>query len=666
VSRSRTAAVLVVVGLLCIPTVLGACSSNHGTLSAPETPLARADQMLNSGEYEAAVAFYDQALETAPGSAVVLEKMATAKRMAAQVRAVRAVDAASKGNADEARGHLKKAEIYDASAPVVRRARAQLEDVLRAAAEAKSMKGDAKKVMARDPERARDLLANARQLDPLDREIVLLLREATLRCEAARAAQRAAAAWRAGQRTKAVRELSNAKFAGLPVMAADVIRAEIENDLLEETLPGKSAASTDVESLRKAREISVQIGLDGTAVRAIRKRLTGALQEEAARLMNDGRPAVAALLETECLRLGASISTPALDAIAERAQIRIAVAAFDDGTYGDVDGLRLARALATRLELDARGGGAAFSILPPSPDQERLLAAYPRALTLTGRATSARVAEGPRNTVVRRITLQEGVRIESNPALAVIKAEIRVLAGRRTAIKERADDAREELNRLNDIPFVRRPTGEFIGEGRASYELSLAHAESRVNNLRRREKSLAQQEAAARRRAATLPPRRETAIYGEYPLETLEFRKVAEVTVRLVLKEGDAILLDADVTGSAHHDEIVAPGLPEIDMAEDPDDTPDDAAMARAAADHFAVIAAGRIRHAAERAARRFLLDARQAEKSGRAAEAAEAYALYLLSTAEVSSPRRADAARALFDLAGVRVVVRTGVGELK
>ena len=35
--------------------------------------------------------------------------------------------------------------------------------------------------------------------------------------------------------------------------------------------------------------------------------------------------------------------------------------------------------------------------------------------------------------------------------------------------------------------------------------------------------------------------------------------------------------LDTDVTGTAQHDEIVAPALPEIDLEADPDDTPDDA-----------------------------------------------------------------------------------------
>lgn len=663
----RTAALLLTAGVLCTPGLLSACAGSGAgtttseTLADLETPIAKADRMLRSGDYESAVAYYDQALEDAPGSMVVEEKLATAKRMAAQSRAVRAIDAASRGKSDEARGHLKKAEIYDINAPVVRRARSQLGDVLRAAGEATGLKEDARAYMEPDPQHARDLLSRARRLDDKDPEIVSMLREATLRTEASRAAGRAAEAWRAGRRSVAVRELSGARFAGEPVVAAEIARTEIEGDLLEETVVG-----ADVETLRDARRISIEIGLSGPVMRTLRQRLVTALQSRSTEFLDDGRPAVAALLETECLRLGTKIPTPALDAIADRAQIRIAVAPFSDATGGDVDGLRLARALSARLETDARGGGAAFAILHPAADQERLLAAYPRALRLTGEARSARVSESPRNTIVRKVPLEEGVRIETNPALAVIIAEIGVLEDRRTAAEEKVADAQTIVDRLNDIPVARRQTGEFIGEGRASYELALARAESRLTNLKRREKSLAQQAAAARRRAASLPQRRETALFGEYPLETLQFKKVAEVTVRVRMVAGDDVLLDADITGSTHHDEVVAPGLPEIGLAEDPDDTPDDAAMARAAADHFATVAAGRIRDSAERAARRFLLDARAAEKSGRAAEAAEAYALYLLSTAEVSSPRRADAARALFDLAKIRVPLRTGVGDLE
>ncbi len=660
-SRSRTAAVLLTASLLAAPAALGACARPRGTLAEVATPRAKADRMLTIGDYESAVAFYDQALEDEPGSVVVVEKLATARRMAAQSRAVRAIDAAARGDADEARSHLAKAEIYDASATVVRRARAQLDGILQAAGAAKSLREDARALLVTDPDRARDLLAKARRLDPKDAEIVRLLREATLRAGAQRAAGRAGEAWRAGKRSIAIRELRGAHFGGEPVADADLVRVTIENDLLRETVTG-----TELDALRDARRVSIQVGVSGSVVRTLRDRLITALQHAATDLLNKRRPAVAALLETEALRLGAQIPTPGLDAVADRAQTRIAIAAFADGTNGDVDGLRLARALAARIESDARGGGASLTVLPPSQDGDRVLAAYPRALRLTGEVVSARVAEGPRNTIVRRIKLQDGVRIETNPALAIVLTEIRALAQRREGIEERVADAQEELDRLNDIPFVRRPTDTRIGQGRAAYEITLARAESRVNNLERRAKSLVQQEAAARRRASAIPPRRETPMFGEYPFETLEFRKVATVTVRLRLTSGDETLLDAAITGSVQHDETIAPALPEIDLPEDPDETPDDAEMARAAAEHFAVVASGSVRDAAERAARRFLLDARAAEKAGRAVEAAEAYALYLLSTAEISSPRRADAARALFDLAGIRVPLRTGAKELE
>ena len=60
-------------------------------------------------------------------------------------------------------------------------------------------------------------------------------------------------------------------------------------------------------------------------------------------------------------------------------------------------------------------------------------------------------------------------------------------------------------------------------------------------------------------------------------------------------------------------------------------------------------------------AARRFLRQGREAERQGRRDAAAEAYALYLLATPDTPSPQRADAARAVEELTGVHVVLRTG-----
>ncbi len=396
-------------------------------------------------------------------------------------------------------------------------------------------------------------------------------------------------------------------------------------------------------------------------MRTIRDRLVAALTAEAGRLLEANRPAVAALLETECLRLGVAIATPAVDAVTKRAQIHIAIAAFDDATGGDGDGLRLARELAARLRADARGGGAALGVIDPGPGHERLAAAYPRALRLTGTARAARVAEGPRNTIVRHVPVKVDAVMETNPAAVRAEADLRQTETRLEALRELVADAQEELGRLEEIPFVRGPSGRRVRQGQAQFELRLARAESRVANLQRREGALAAEENAARERLLVIPQQRSVPVFGEHPLEVVELRKVAKITVRLRLVAGDKTLLDADVTGTAAHDEVIAPAFPEAGIEEDPDDTPDDAAMARDAAAHFAVVAAGRIRAAAEQAARRFLVDARAAERAGRAAEAAEGYALYLLSTAEVASPRRADAARALFDLGGVRVPLRTG-----
>jgi tetratricopeptide (TPR) repeat protein len=653
--------------LVCAAALLAACAGPGG--GSPASPAdehtefdlddgSDADRLLAVGDFEKAAELYEDALREDPDSPVLREKLATARHSAAQVRAARALDAAVKGDADVARRHLAAAEAFAPNAPVVRRTREQLDETLRAAFRARELVRESEPLMENHPEEAQDVLAEARRLDPKNPQIVRLLREATLRAEAARAADRAEKAWDSGQRRQAIRELEGAEFAGRPVGHAYSVRARIEDDLLRETL------DAELDTLRAARDISVEASLSSSAVRTIRDRLVAALTGEVQRLLDEGRPAVAALHETECLRLGVNVETPALDAVTQRAQIHVAVRPFDDDTGGDVDGLRLARDLAARLVADARGGGAALGVIEPGPQQERLLAAHPRALRLSGTAIASRVAEGPRNRILRKVPVQIDSRSEPNPEALRAESELRQDQAQLSAVRELIADTQTELDRLNSIPFVRGPSGRRVAQGQANFEIVLARTESRLENLERREEELAAREAASRERMLSTPQQREVPIYGERPVEVLEFRKVAKVTVKLRLEDVDRMLLEADVTGSAVHDEVVAPAIPDAGLDEDPDETPDDAAMVREAAAHFAVVAAGRIRQAAERAARRFLVDARAAERAGRPTDAAEGYALYLLSTAEVASPHRADAARALYDLAGVRVPLRTGAEE--
>lgn len=650
------AAALVLCALALLPGCAGPGGASGASSAAFDTDDgSEADRLLAVGDFENAARLYRDALQRDPDSPVLREKLRTAERSAAQLRAAQALDAAVKGDADAAHRHLAAAESYAPDAPIVRRTRQQLDDVLKAAFRARELAQQAEPLLEIEPEAAQDLLAEARRLDPKNPRIVQRLREATLRAEAARAAKRAEEAWDRGDRETALRDLEGAQFGGKPVGQAHALRVRIESDLLRETL------DAELDVLRAARRTSIEASLSSSAVRTIRDRLVAALTDRSSGLLAQDRPALAALYETECLRLGVAIDTPALDAVTQRAQIHVAVAPFEDGTGGDVDGLRLARDLAARLVADARGGGAAIGVLEPGPDQEKLLAAYPRALRLTGRALDARVAEGPRNTILRRVPVKVDRRLEPNPEALHAEVEHREADAKLTAVRGLVADAQEELDRLESVAFQRGPSGRRISQGQAHYEIAISRAESKLANLRRREKDLADVETAARERLLATPRQIEVPVWGERQVEVLEFKKVASVRVHLRLAAGDETLLEADVTGSAVHDELIAPEIPDADLPADPDQTPDDAAMARDAAAHFATVAAGRIREAAEQAARRFLLDARTAEQAGRKEEAAEGYALYLLSTAEVASPHRADAARALYDLVGVRVPLRTG-----
>ncbi len=617
------------------------------------------DRLMDAGDFESAARAYQRDLDAEPSSPVVAEKLLNARRRAAQVRAAQALAAAGRGDDDAARTHLATAQRYGADVPAVRRAAAELDSRLQAGTRTRDLLDAARAALVREPDEAARLLQEARELSPQDPEVVRLLREATLRSEAERAADRARAAWHDGRADDAVRELRSAQFAQRPVRGAETLRIEMEDDLLRRT-----ASMSDLPTLRGARDVCVAAGLSAACTRTVRDRLVAALRAEASRLLQEGRPAVAALHEAECVRSGADIPTPALDAVRARAQVWIAVEPFDDATGGEVDGPRLARALADRLAADARRGGAAVGVIGPGPEQEKLLAAYPRALRLGGRVTAARVASGPRSTTARSVEVQVGSRTEANPERSAAESELAASRERLENLEKQLAAANEELAQVRSLPFRRAAGGERPGQGQVSYELAVARAQTRVKNLEREKSETEATEAAARRALSALPASREVPVMGTRNVDVTTYRKVASVTAHLRLAGAGDALFDADVTGSASHDETVAPAVPEAGLADDPDAAPDDAEMARRAADHFASVASGTLRAAAEQEARRFLDDARAAERAGRADEAAEGYALYLLATPEVATPRRADAARALQELTGVHVALRTGAPE--
>jgi len=125
--------------------------------------------------------------------------------------------------------------------------------------------------------------------------------------------------------------------------------------------------------------------------------------------------------------------------------------------------------------------------------------------------------------------------------------------------------------------------------------------------------------------------------------------QISQLTARVTMTLDGACVWTQDVSASA--DETSPASAPATDAA----------AMAAKAADRFAAAAAGGVRVAAEAGPRRFFDAARVAERTGRRDEAAEAYAMYLLATAETASSERTDAARALDELLGVHVALRTG-----
>ncbi len=639
---------------LLLPVLLLAACVTVGPTPVSSLPWhQQGDRLLQAGDFEGAARAYERHLADEPGSPVVEEKLKTAHGRSAHAWAIQALELAAAGEAEAADALLTRAETRAPWAAAVRRARNELGDRVDQSRRSAQLRSEAEALMRSDPEAAMDRLAEARQMNPGDADLVRLLREATLRTDAQLSARRAAAAWDRGDRDVALRELSHASFAGTRVTVAEVLLARIGRDLEAE------ATSGDLNTRRAARQTGVEAGLPTARRQALRELLGEALAARAGDLLATGRPATAALLEIERRRLGIDGATPALDAVRDRAQLEVAVLPFEDATGGDVDGLRLARAIVNRIVEDAGGGGLAIrAFLATDP---AVVAARPRALRLSGRVTRVRVGEGPRSRSRKMVRVQTGVREEVNPAAAEAAADLDRVEAREAIGARELEDARDELSELESLPHVKGPRGKRIGTARSELEIAIARAQIRVNRAQRRHDDLAGEALRARTRVSTTPTRAEIPIWGERARSIVEFRKAATLTASIQLTDGSDTLLDAPVSGSASHDEVIADALPDAGLPADPDETPDDAEMARRAAEHFAGLAAGQVRTAAIAAARHLLQDARAAERAGRTDDAAEGYAMYLLVTPEVASPQRADAARALRELAGVSVAVRTG-----
>jgi hypothetical protein len=259
----------------------------------------------------------------------------------------------------------------------------------------------------------------------------------------------------------------------------------------------------------------------------------------------------------------------------------------------------------------------------------------------------------------RTVRYQSGTVRRSNPAFEALLGKIATASAATQAADDEQKTATALLDSLKALGYAKGDGTPRQGE--VEYQTKLAAATVRANRAGEMFQRARDAEIALKQEAGTIPRDIEEPVWAEHVLTITSSTKTAQITAHVELKSGDRSLLSQDVSAAAQHKETVSDGFPPGGIPADPDETPDDAAMAVLAADRFSAIAAGRVRTAAADAARDLLVDARRAESAGKRDAAAEGYAMYLLSTSDAASPERADAARALEELLGVHVALRTG-----
>jgi hypothetical protein len=625
---------------------LAACAG--GAPSDAPGATGRGDDYLVAGAYDDAVRAYEREAAASPDSPALREKLLTARTRAGAAHADAAMRADAAGDLASAKAELSLAERHAPDLPVVRDAQRRIEARGATASKADAMRAQARGLLLTDPDASARLLSEADGIAPSsDPALGKLRREATLRAEAWRSAGRAEAAWTARDRARTVRELESARFGGRPVARAQDVRRRIEADLVAE------ASHADEAALRDALRFAQEAGLADAVAGTLRDRLADKLVASADDLLRTNRPAVAALLEIEAKRLRPSVRTPARDSLAHAVATTILVGPFEDATGGRVDGARLAAALRDRLVVDSLGGGLPLHVFD---DTDEARAEAPDALLLTGRVLSARQTEGRVGRETRKVPYESGTKRTPNPEFDDLVARADDAAAEVRAADDEHRSAIEFLNSLGSSTFVRAPRG-----GDPGYETRVANAQARVNDAKLHLDASKAIEFDLRQKITATPREVDVPVISEHLLTVTTRAKTAQLTAHVTLAGGGETLLAEDVSAAAQHKETIADAFEPAGLAADPDDTPDDEVMAALAADRFAAMATGRVRAAAEGGARRHLVAARRAESEGRRDAAAESYALYLLSTADVATPERADAARALKDLLGVHVALATG-----
>jgi hypothetical protein len=609
-----------------------------------------ADELLAAGDFDGAARLYKREIdETGGGDDALREKFANASVHAATQHARASLAALDAGDVDRAVAEYHRAESYAPGLPVVREARGKVE--ARAAAEEKAsrLREQAKAALATDPAEAARLLDEAAAAAPGDADLSRMRREAVLRVEADRSAARAESAWAAGDRAAVVRELAASQVGGRPTARADALRRRIEDDLVSDS------AHAGESALRSSLEFGQAASLNDAVVAELRDRLVDKLLASARDLAATDRPATAALVESEAKSLNARVATPSLDRMREAATTIIVVRPFDDATGGKVDGASVARALRERVNLDAAGGGAPIVAVD---DSDAARAAHPDALVATGRVNEARQVVARLGTEDTKVSYRVGSKRKTNPELDALALRLEAANVALRAAQADRDDAAARLKALTAPSLANGESAPRLSQ--SELRAAIAAAQKNADATEATLKSAKDAQAAADSAAKSAPREIDEAVMSEHVLPVTTKTKTAQLSAHVALSLASETVWSQDVSAVAEHKETISDGFAPAGIPPDPDDTPDDAAMAAKAADRFAALAAGGLRAAAEAGPRRRLEAARAAERAGRRDEAAEGYAMYLLSTADVATPERADAARALEELLGVHVVLRT------
>jgi hypothetical protein len=393
-----------------------------------------------------------------------------------------------------------------------------------------------------------------------------------------------------------------------------------------------------------------------STIDALRERLTDRLLAASRDAEARGQPALAALHEIEAQRTGARIETKVADRVRAGAAVRLSVVPFEVREGDAAAGALVAAALHDRIAADAVQGSTVLRV----DDAASAPGGFPN-LVVTGVVLSQRRARAPAGAEPKTVRYVAATRPVANPVNDDLLAKIQASQMRRDAADRSVADAKARVRKILDMAYGTAGAGPQVTQDNPVWQQRLAAARRELAELETKAGTVAIEERALLRKLQGTSATADEPVWAEATVDVATVLYTAQMTARVRLLDGATVLFDEEMTASAEHRETSHPAVPEAALPEDTDDVPSAADMAARAADRLAAVAAGPLRAAAERAAGRVLEHARERRAAGAKEAAAEAYALYLLSTSETASPGRAEAARAVAELTGFRTALRTG-----